>query len=86
MLEILWKYFEQKDLDLLLDLAAYNTITENNASQYYPDYAYNHFVLTRGMTIYSGSTVLRFLQEITLEQSIGFLNEWNEGRDHRDKI
>ena len=31
-----------KDADLFLDLAAYSIVSENNAGQYYPDYAYNH--------------------------------------------
>ena len=31
-----------KDAGLFLDLAAYCIITENNAGQYYPDYAFNH--------------------------------------------
>lgn len=31
-----------KEAGLFLDLAAYSIVTENNAGQYYPDYAYNH--------------------------------------------
>ena len=31
-----------QDAGLFLDLAAYSIITEDNAGQYYPDYAYNH--------------------------------------------
>ena len=33
---------------LLLDLASYSIICEDNAAQYYPDYAYNHPPLQRG--------------------------------------
>ena len=81
--EMLGQYFEEKDLGLLLDFAAYSIISENNAAQYYPDYAYNHPLFTEGMRIYSDSKVSAFLQSITREQSIGFLNSWNEERDHK---
>ena len=84
--EILGKYIEKKDLGLFLDLAAYTIVTENNAAQYYPDYAYNHPLFTDGMRIYSDSKVSVFLNELTDEQSSGFLNEWNGSRDHREKI
>ena len=36
--EILGMYFKDRDLGLFLDLAVYSIITEDNASQYYPDY------------------------------------------------
>ena len=84
--EMLGQYFEEKDLGLFLDLAAYSIIAENNAAQYYPDYAYNHPLFTEQMRIYSDSKVSEFLHSITREQSIGFLNSWNEERDHREKI
>lgn len=75
-----------KDAGLFLDLAAYCIITENNAGQYYPDYAFNHPLLTDNMRIYSDSKVSDFLAETTVDQRIHFLNEWNEKRDHREKI
>ena len=75
-----------KDAGLFLDLAAYSIITEDNAGQYYPDYAYNHPLMTDNMRIYSDSKVSDFLSKTTVDQRIQFLNEWNEGRDHREKI
>ena len=33
---------DEKDTGFLLDLACYSIIEENNAGQYYPDYAYEH--------------------------------------------
>ena len=84
--EMLGHYFEPKDRDLFLDLMVYSIITENNAGQYYPDYGYNHPLYSSGMKIYSDSKVSAFLKEISLEQRVGFLNEWNEKRDHREKI
>lgn len=84
--EILAEYFTEKDLGLFLDLATYSIITENNAAQYYPDYAFNHPLFTQNMRIYSDSKVSSFLQSITFEQSSGFLNAWNSRHDHREKI
>ena len=83
---ILSKYLGMKDCGLLLDLAAYTIITENNAAQYYPDYAYNHPLFTTGMHIYSDSRISDFLVSMSADQRIGFLNEWNGSRDHREKI
>jgi transposase len=84
--EMLAEYFGEKDLGLFLDLAAYSIITECNAGQYYPDYAYNHPLFTEGMRIYSDSKVSDFLGSITDEGSVGFLNSWNESKDHRERI
>ena len=84
--DILEHYINKKDLGLVLDLAAYSIITEGNAGQYYPDYAYNHPLFSNGMHIYSDSKVSDLLQSMTEEMSAGFLNEWNESRDHREKI
>lgn len=84
--DILEKYINKKDLGLVLDLAAYSIITENNAAQYYPDYAYNHPLFSDQMHIYSDSKVSELLQSMTEDQSVGFLNDWNAERDHREKI
>ena len=74
------------DSGLFLDLAAYTIICENNAGQYYPDYAYNHPLFTRAMRMYSDSKVSDFLHSVTDDQSVAFLNEWNGKRNHREKI
>ncbi len=75
-----------KDAGLFIDLAAYSIITEDNAGQYYPDYAYNHALYTDNMKIYSDSKVSDFLRDVTVDQRIRFLNEWNAKRDHRERI
>lgn len=75
-----------KDSGLFLDLAAYTIVTENNAAQYYPDYAYNHPLFTDDMKVYSDSKISRFLRDISRDDSIEFQNDWNAGRDHREKI
>jgi len=75
-----------KESGLFLDLAAYTIIAENNAGQYYPDYAFNHPLFTEQMKIYSDSKVSTFINGITRDQSISFQNEWNTSRDHREKI
>lgn len=75
-----------RDSGLFMDLIAYSIIAENNAGQYYPDYAYSHPLFTKGMKIYSDSKVSDFINSITRDQSIAFQNEWNQSRDHREKI
>ena len=82
--EILGKHFKEPDRGLLLDLAAYSIISENNAGQYYPDYAYCHPLFTHDMALYSDSTVSDFFHRVTEDQRQGFLNEWNKKKDHRD--
>ena len=84
--EILEKYLGKKETGLFLDLAAYSLISENNAAQYYPSYAYSHPLFTKQMHIYSDSKVSDFLAGLTDDQRIGFVNGWNENRDHREKI
>ena len=75
-----------KDSGLFLDLAAYTIVAENNAAQYYPDYAYNHPLFTDEMKVYSDSKISRFLRDICRDDSIAFQNVWNAGMDHREKI
>jgi len=71
---------------LLLDLAVFSIITEDNACQYYPDFAFCHPLFSEGMRIFSDSSVSRFLRGLTIGQRVSFLNEWNDGRDHRQRI
>lgn len=75
-----------KDAGLFLDLVAYVIVAENNAAQYYPDYAYNHPLFTDGMKVYSDSKISSFLRDIRRDDSIEFQNDWNGKRDHREKI
>ena len=83
---MLSKQFGLRGCGLFLDLAAYSIICENNAGQYYPDYAYNHPLFTEKMHVYSDTKVSDFLGSVTDDQWIGFLNEWNSERDHRERI
>ena len=75
-----------KDSGLFLDLCIYSIIAENNAGQYYPDYAFNHPLFTEEMRMYSDTKVSDFLGSITRDHSISFLNVWNAQMDHRQKI
>lgn len=84
--ELLENWFKPEDLGLLLDLCSYTIICENNAGQYYPDYAYNHVLHSPAMHIYSDSKVSSFLNSIADDQRIGFLNDWNKGRNLRERI
>jgi len=72
---------------LFLDLVSYSIICENNAGQYYPDYAYNHPLFTDGMRVYSDATVSEFLnRHLTEGHAADFLNEWNESRNREERI
>lgn len=86
LLQLLMKNFDPKECGLILDLVSYSIVCENNAGQYYPDYTYNHPSFTVNMQQYSDSSVSNFLSDMTDDQRIGFLNEWNAARDHRERI
>jgi len=86
LFDVLGKYISSRDLGLFLDLISYTIVSENNAGQYYPSYAYNHPLFTSNMEIYSDTKVSNLLRAMTEDQSVGFLNAWNEKRDHREKI
>ena len=75
-----------KDSGLFLDLAVYSIIAENNAGQYYPDYAFNHPLFSDKMKIYSDSKVSEFINSITRDQSLAFLDRWNAEQNHKQKI
>lgn len=75
-----------EDARLFLDLAIYSIITENNAGQYYPTYAFDHPLFTSGMRIYSDSKVSDLLNSLTRDHSQAFQDMWNSKRDHREKI
>ena len=83
---VIEKYFGTRDGGLVADLVSYSIISENNAAQYYPAYAYNHPLFTEKMHIYSDTKVSDFLVSVTDDQRIGLVNEWNEARDKREKI
>ncbi len=75
-----------EDTGLLLDLVAYMIVDEENAGQYYPDFAFCHPLFSAGMRIFSDSKVSRFLNSVTKDQTIGFLDDWNKKRDHKQRI
>lgn len=79
-------YHDDRGKGLFLDLASYYIVTENNAGQYYPDYAYNHPLFTPEYKIYSDSTVSTFTREITIDDSVEFQNEWNTIKKKKDRI
>ncbi|MDO4978469.1 MAG: transposase [Eubacteriales bacterium] len=79
-------YEDERGSGLFLDLVSYYIVTENNVGQYYPDYAYNHPLFTPEYKIYSDSTVSTFTNQITVEESVQFQNEWNSIKKKKDKI
>ena len=84
--EILGRYLPAKDVGLFLDLAAYSIVEEDNRAQHYPNYAFKHPLFAAGMRIYSDSRVSDFLKTMDEGVSASFLNAWNEGRNHRERI
>ena len=50
---------------------------EENAGQYYPDFAFSHLLFSEKMHIYSDSTVSRFLSSVSQEKILRFLDDWN---------
>lgn len=78
--------FGAKAAGIMLDLAAYSIITEGNAAQYYPDYAYNHPLFTPDMKCYSDSFISDFLRSIKEDQRQDFLDQWNADRCKRERI
>lgn len=79
-------YNDDRGTGLFLDLVSYYLTTENNARQYYPDYAYNHPLFTPGYKIYSDSTVSEFIGQISVDDSVEFQDEWNAIKKNKDKI
>lgn len=74
------------DAGLVLDLLSYLIVEEENAGQYYPDYAYGHPLFTEGMRIASDSKVCRFLKSITRDRTIAFQEAWNAKRPKDGRI
>lgn len=78
--------FGARNSGLIMDLAAYFIITENNVAQYYPDYAYNHPLFTLNMKACSALAISDFLRNISEDQRQMFLDLWNEERNRREWI
>lgn len=75
-----------ENANLVLDLAAYCIVSEDNAAQYYPDYNYNHGLFTTNMYMYSDSSVSRFFQNLDASDIQKVLNKWNDKMDKSQKI
>ena len=85
-LDTILKSIIGNDYGLLLDLASYMIVEESNVAQHYPDYAYKHVLMTEGMRVYSDSKISRFINDITKDQIIEFINVWNNGRKIEERI
>lgn len=71
---------------LILDLACYCIVAEDNAAQYYPDYARCHPLHTEDMRIVSDSTISRFLSSVDRDQITAFLDAWSDRQNRRERI
>lgn len=77
------KRWDDRGKGLLLNLAAYSVIAESNMAQHFPDYAYNHPLMTSQNKIYSDATISRFICKIDGNDRGDFLNSWNATHDKR---
>lgn len=75
-----------KNTGLFLDLVSFSIIDQDNAGQYYPDFAFCHPLFTDQMKIYNDVTVSRLLSTVSRDQIITFLDDWNAGRDKKQRI
>lgn len=71
--DLLKKHFAEEELGLFLDLIACTIISESNASQYYPLYAYEHPLFTKNMQIYDDKEVQEFLNLTTTKEKMELL-------------
>lgn len=84
--KILKSILKEDNTGLLLDLAAYCIVCEDNAAQYYPDYNYNHALFTTGMHMYSDSSVSRLFGSLNPSDIQKVLNKWNGKMDKNERI
>lgn len=82
---MLEKYLED-NAGLFLDLVSFMIIDEENVGMHYPDFAFCHPLFSENMHIYSDVKVSRMLNSVSKDSIIGFLNDWNAKRDHKQKI
>ena len=78
--------FGTKAAGIILDFASYSIITEGNAAQYYPDYAYNHPLFTPDMKIYSYSTITDFFRSLDENQRQAFFDLSREASRERREL
>ena len=75
-----------EDTGLFMDLISYLIVNEDNAGQYYSDFAFNHPLFSKNMRIYSDSKVSRFFKSVSPDQIQDFLNAWNKTRNKKERI
>ena len=83
--EMLKKHLGQ-ECGLFLDLVSFMIVDEENVGLHYPDFAFCHPLFSEGMKIFSDVKVSRMLNSISRDQIIGFLRDWNKGRDRTQQI
>ena len=83
--DMLEKYLHE-DSGLFLDLMSFMIIDEENVGLHYPDFAFCHPLFSKNMRIFSDVKVSRMLNSVTKDRIIGFFNEWNKGRDRKQRI
>lgn len=72
---------------LFFDLCSYLIVCEDNAAQYYPDYAYNHPLFSDNMHIYSDSYISDYLKnKINIDMRISFIDKWTSRKKDEDVV
>ena len=70
----------------LLDMAFNFIISENNVCQHLESYGRTHPLHTEGMRIYSDTTYSRILAQHPEDDTLAFLEAWNNLQDHSQRI
>ena len=69
---------DMKKAEIVLDVAAYEILSESNTLSYYPDYALGYLSFISGLKVYNDSTVSRFVSRLDENVRGKFLNSWTE--------
>ena len=72
---------------LLLDFAIYSIVTESNVAQHYPDYAWEHPLMTKDIKVYSDAKLCTLFNKVVdVDDAMAFQQWWAGRMDHRGRI
>jgi len=69
---------------ILLDVAMYMLVSENNVIQHFPDYEYDHQLFNESSV--TDSRVCEIFKELDIREHEQFLGEWNKLQDKGTKV
>lgn len=79
-------YNDDRGSGLFLDLVSCILLNEYYGRLSYQDYAYRHLLFSPGQKYYPDELIARFMSEISEESCESFIYEWNDRKNHREKI